>query len=388
MKGVSYNLKIALLIGLLSMSSVISAQEGYTFAKDRKGSVKSRSDISYTFREMFPGESPEFLKGSLNKIASILLSSETVKGAKGVDIEAYGSVSEFANVDLSFQNLARSEGDPPGEYYHKGSSSVNVYINDPQSASGNIINNFFKLPVKVGEFHGYPLYDCEIYIYALVAPGVSNPFLPCTKEDLIRGMVKDEREKMKMFESAENDGSSEKESIDEGLKDIKREYAEMKKIAEAKKKSDPEQAAILMESVKGMELVIKELENSSSRDFANEAKNSPEYTYHKEVVRSLEEELNGMSPAERAKQAVWSQGAQEITGRYSGLVPDNMREHGTPLYKLNPALKQSSERINFMTVMFLTSNPGMDRTPADGCVERIKGESQIWRQIFSLAEGN
>ncbi|MDD2491666.1 MAG: hypothetical protein PHV12_05680 [Bacteroidales bacterium] len=359
----------ALVAIALCLSVSIIAQEGYTFAKDRKGSVKSRSDISYTFREMFPVESPEFLKESLNKIASILLSSETVTGANGVDIEAYSSVSEFSNVDLSFQNLARSEGDAPGEYYHKGSSSVNVYINDPQSASGNnLYSGFFELPVKVGEFQGYPVYDCTVYKYVLVAPGVNNPFLPYSKEDLIRRMIKEEQEKIKMFESAENDGSNEKESIDKGLKDIKREYAEMKKMAEAKKKSDPEQAAILMESVKGMELVIKELENSASRDFANEAKDNPEYTHHKEVVRSLEEELNGMSPAERAKQAVWSD--------------------GTPLYKLNPALKRSSERINFMTVMFLTSNPGMDRTPADGCVERIKGESQIWRQIFSLAEGN
>ena len=159
-------------------------------------------------------------------------------------------------------------------------------------------------------------------------------------------------------------------------------------MAESMKKSDPETAASIMEAVKGLELVIKEAEKNISRDLKSETMADPTYLHYKEVVKSLEEELALLSSEDRASQAIWSRGAQEITGNYSDLIPDNMREHGTPLYKLNPAIKHSSERIIFMVVMFLESNPGMERTPADGCVEKIKGESRIWREIFSLAGGS
>ncbi|WRQ33831.1 hypothetical protein U5907_04100 [Bacteroidales bacterium MB20-C3-3] len=374
---------------ILILSSTAFGQNGYKFATERKGSVTSKTDIGYSFREIYPDKSPVYLKSMLEKISSVLLSSETVKSAKGVDIVSYGTLSEFTNVDLTFSNLARSDDDPAGEYYHKGSSSINVYINDTKTASGNILrSNFFELPVNAGEFNGFPVYDCGIYKYVLVAPGISNPFIPCTKEEYLNTIIKEEREKLKMFESSDNNGVRDQENMKEGLKETKQQYEEMKKMAESMKKSDPETAASIMEAVKGLELVIKEAEKNVSRDLKSETMADPTYLHYKEVVESLEEELALLSSEDRASQAIWSLGAQEITGKYSDLIPDNMREHGTPLYKLNPAIKHSSERIIFMVVMFLESNPGMERTPADGCVEKIKGESRIWREIFSLAGGS
>ena len=374
---------------ILILSSTAFGQNGYKFATERKGSVTSKTDIGYSFREIYPDKSPVYLKSMLEKISSVLLSSETVKSAKGVDIVSYGTLSEFTNVDLTFSNLARSDDDPAGEYYHKGSSSINVYINDTKTASGNILrSNFFELPVNAGEFNGFPVYDCGIYKYVLVAPGISNPFIPCTKEEYLNTIIKEEREKLKMFESSDNNGVRDQENMKEGLKETKQQYEEMKKMAESMKKSDPETAASIMEAVKGLELVIKEAEKNVSRDLKSETMADPTYLHYKEVVKSLEEELALLSSEDRASQAIWSLGAQEITGKYSDLIPDNMREHGTPLYKLNPAIKHSSERIIFMVVMFLESNPGMERTPADGCVEKIKGESRIWREIFSLAGGS
>ncbi len=374
---------------ILILSSTAFGQNGYKFATERKGSVTSKTDIGYSFREIYPDKSPVYLKSMLEKISSVLLSSETVKSAKGVDIVSYGTLSEFTNVDLTFSNLARSDDDPAGEYYHKGSSSINVYINDTKTASGNILrSNFFELPVNAGEFNGFPVYDCGIYKYVLVAPGISNPFIPCTKEEYLNTIIKEEREKLKMFESSDNNGVRDQENMKEGLKETKQQYEEMKKMAESMKKSDPETAASIMEAVKGLELVIKEAEKNVSRDLKSETMADPTYLHYKEVVKSLEEELALLSSEDRASQAIWSLGAQEITGKYSDLIPDNMREHGTPLYKLNPAIKHSSERIIFMVVMFLESNPGMERTPADDCVEKIKGESRIWREIFSLAGGS
>ena len=374
---------------ILAPLSEAAGQDGYKFAPEKRGSVTSTTDYSYTFNEVFPGDSPEFLKGRLNKISSALLSSVTVKEAKGVDINVHSTLSEFTNVELSFRNLARGDDDPAGEYYHKGSSSLNIYINDTKTASGNILrSNFFELPVNAGEFNGFPVYDCGIYKYVLVAPGISNPFIPCTKEEYLNTIIKEEREKLKMFESSDNNGVRDQENMKEGLKETKQQYEEMKKMAESMKKSDPETAASIMEAVKGLELVIKEAEKNVSRDLKSETMADPTYLHYKEVVKSLEEELALLSSEDRASQAIWSLGAQEITGKYSDLIPDNMREHGTPLYKLNPAIKHSSERIIFMVVMFLESNPGMERTPADGCVEKIKGESRIWREIFSLAGGS
>lgn len=381
--------KTLVLSFILILSSTAFGQDGYKFATERKGSVTSKTDIGYSFREIYPDKSPVYLKSMLEKISSVLLSSETVKSAKGVDIVSYGTLSEFTNVDLTFSNLARSDDDPAGEYYHKGSSSINVYINDTKTASGNILrSNFFELPVNAGEYNGFPVYDCGIYKYVLVAPGISNPFIPCTKEEYLNTIIKEEREKLKMFESSDNNGVRDQENMKEGLKETKQQYEEMKKMAESMKKSDPETAASIMEAVKGLELVIKEAEKNVSRDLKSETMADPTYLHYKEVVKSLEEELALLSSEDRASQAIWSRGAQEITGKYSDLIPDNMREHGTPLYKLNPALKHSSERIIFMVVMFLESNPGMERTPADGCVEKIKGESRIWREIFSLAGGS
>lgn len=376
--------KTLVLSFILILSSTAFGQDGYKFATERKGSVTSKTDIGYSFREIYPDKSPVYLKSMLEKISSVLLSSETVKSAKGVDIVSYGTLSEFTNVDLTFSNLARSDDDPAGEYYHKGSSSINVYINDTKTASGNILrSNFFELPVNAGEFNGFPVYDCGIYKYVLVAPGISNPFIPCTKEEYLNTIIKEEREKLKMFESSDK---SEVMELSKILGETEKRRDEFLKTAESLKKSDPEQSKFMLEQAKGMEEVLIEFkriisENSGQSD-------DPMLSHNKNIIKSLEDELNSMSESEKANQAVWSQGAQEITGKYSDLIPDNMREHGTPLYKLNPALKHSSERIIFMVVMFLESNPGMERTPADGCVEKIKGESRIWREIFSLAGGS
>lgn len=376
--------KTLVLSFILILSSTAFGQDGYKFATERKGSVTSKTDIGYSFREIYPDKSPVYLKSMLEKISSVLLSSETVKSAKGVDIVSYGTLSELTNVDLTFSNLARSDDDPAGEYYHKGSSSINVYINDTKTASGNILrSNFFELPVNAGEFNGFPVYDCGIYKYVLVAPGISNPFIPCTKEEYLKAIIKEEREKLKMFEPSDK---SEVMELSKILGETEKRRDEFLKTAESLKKSDPEQSKFMLEQAKGMEEVLIEFkriisENSGQSD-------DPMLSHNKNIIKSLEDELNSMSESEKANQAVWSQGAQEITGKYSDLIPDNMREHGTPLYKLNPAIKHSSERIIFMVVMFLESNPGMERTPADGCVEKIKGESRIWREIFSLAGGS
>lgn len=379
---VLYKLFLAGLLTLLSCE--LSGQDGYKFAPERRGSVKSTTDYSYTFSEIFPGDSPEFLKGRLNKISSILLTSETVKEAKGVDINAHNTLSEFTNVELSFRNLARSDDDPQGEYYHKGSSSLNIYINDVKTASGNILRNqYFELPAKVGEFNGFPIYDCGIFKYILIAPGVNNPFLPCSKEEYLKAIIKEEIEKLKMFESSDESEIADMSKI---LAEIAKRRDEYLKTAESLKKSDPEQSKFMLEQAKGMEEVLIEFKNIISENSGQSE--DPMLSHNKNIIKSLEEELSSMSESERAKQAVWSQGAQQITGKYSDLIPENMKEHGTPLYKLNPALKHSSDQIIFMVVMFLESNPGMKRTPADGCIEKIKGESHIWRQIFSLAEGN
>ena len=369
---------------ILILSSTAFGQNGYKFATERKGSVTSKTDIGYSFREIYPDKSSVYLKSMLEKISSVLLSSETVKSAKGVDIVSYGTLSEFTNVDLTFSNLARSDDDPAGEYYHKGSSSINVYINDTKTASGNILRNkFFELPVKVGDFNGFPVYDCGIYKYILVAPGISNPFIPCTKEEYLKAIIKEEREKLKMFESSDEREIADMSKI---LAEIAKRRDEYLKTAESLKKSDPEQSKFMLEQAKGMEEVLIEFKNIISENSGQSE--DPMLSHNKNIIKSLEEELSSMSESERAKQAVWSQGAQQITGKYSDLIPENMKEHGTPLYKLNPALKHSSDQIIFMVVMFLESNPGMKRTPADGCIEKIKGESHIWRQIFSLAEGN
>ena len=376
--------KTLVLSFILILSSTAFGQDGYKFATERKGSVTSKTDIGYSFREIYPDKSPVYLKSMLEKISSVLLSSETVKSAKGVDIVSYGTLSELTNVDLTFSNLARSDDDPAGEYYHKGSSSINVYINDTKTASGNILrSNFFELPVNAGEFNGFPVYDCGIYKYVLVAPGISNPFIQCTKEEYLMAIIKEEREKLKMFEPSDK---SEVMELSKILGETEKRRDEFLKTAESLKKSDPEQSKFMLEQAKGMEEVLIEFkriisENSGQSD-------DPMLSHNKNIIKSLEDELNSMSESEKANQAVWSQGAQEITGKYSDLIPDNMREHGTPLYKLNPAIKHSSERIIFMVVMFLESNPGMERTPADGCVEKIKGESRIWREIFSLAGGS
>lgn len=376
--------KTLVLSFILILSSTAFGQDGYKFATERKGSVTSKTDIGYSFREIHPDKSPVYLKSMLEKISSVLLSSETVKSAKGVDIVSYGTLSEFTNVDLTFSNLARSDDDPAGEYYHKGSSSINVYINDTKTASGNILrSNFFELPVNAGEFNGFPVYDCGIYKYVLVAPGISNPFIPCTKEEYLKAIIKEEREKLKMFEPSDK---SEVMELSKILGETEKRRDEFLKTAESLKKSDPEQSKFMLEQAKGMEEVLIEFkriisENSGQSD-------DPMLSHNKNIIKSLEDELNSMSESEKANQAVWSQGAQEITGKYSDLIPDNRREHGTPLYKLNSALKPNSERIIFMIVMFFETNPGMERTPADGCVEKIKGESRIWREIFSLAGGS
>lgn len=49
---------------ILILSSTAFGQNGYKFATERKGSVTSKTDIGYSFREIYPDKSPVYLKSN------------------------------------------------------------------------------------------------------------------------------------------------------------------------------------------------------------------------------------------------------------------------------------------------------------------------------------
>ena len=301
------------------------------------------------------------------KIFAILLSHPFVNAPQGYEVEAY-SDGTGRILELHFMPYLLDEG----ETVRKPGSSISFYFNDTGSIFGQPlqqgIGEIYTLPVKSGDFMGYPIYEQEGGKAIAIYKGIEPLFLPVSQEAYLNALIHHEEQQQK------EDGNP--VSIDDNLKEIEKAYQELLKTDEM-----------------AAEELRKEIE-SFRKDIAQNNNTV-------DLISSYKKQLAHLSPVERKKQAYYALQSMERSGNFAGLDPDNETEVAQPLVKPDNKApsKLTNGQIRLIVVKWKLSNDDHSSSPphsgpqekagyalADEKMQEMLQNQSIWKQIIQEVE--
>lgn len=302
--------------------------------------------------------------GEINsiKIFEPLASWQKINSPKGFNAEVY---SDGNNLRIDLNPFIETDD----AIFNKPGSSISFYINDIQSLfSENVAENIYVSPEQISDFMGYPVYNYGKGEAIVFYSGKEPLFLPVTKEEYLSALISEEEKKQK---------NNNVISVDENLKEMEKAYQQLLRVDKASAE----------EFRKHMESFAKEI---SGKEPAVD------------LLSSLKNELNRLSPQERKKQACYSPGAMEKHRNFSGLVPENSSIKGEPLVKANPNLIINDHKNIYLIVlkMRISSLSGYDATAVrlykptkgegydltDNVLFELYNDKSIWEKIIILVK--
>lgn len=256
----------------------------------------------------------------------------------------------------------------------KSGALLSVYINDPARVLGSpVAENIFLQPEKVSDFYGYPVYKNTDSEVTVISKAGTPLFVPVTREEYLQQLIKTESAK-----EVKEAGSQQKSDSEIILEEMEKSYRDLLKV-------DTEAAAEFKIEIQKFRA-----------DMANGQETEPPASF----LASLEAELAKLSPAERKQPALYSVGAFEKYGNFSGLVPESDREAGTALVRPAPEYASLAYKKNSINMLILSWNVGSDNSNADKPrlfnsepkgfmladyhMARLYNQKTIWDKIISL----
>ncbi len=295
------------------------------------------------------------------KIFSILHSHANVNTPQGYEVEAYSDETN-RRLEVYFRPYLLEEG----EVVLKPGGCICFHFNDIAAILGQPlqsgISGIYTLPLKTGDFMGFPIYENERCETTAIYKGDEPLFLPVSQEEYLMALIKAE----------ENKNNSATVSAKDNLKEIEKAYMELLKTD----KTAAEEFRKEMESHK------KELaQNNTTED----------------LTASYKKELSALPPAGRKKQAYYALYSMEKYGNLSGLVPDSDTGNAHPLVKPNyKAISQNTNiNIRLMAVKWKLDNNAHSCSPSyyqaqdklgyaltDDKISELYHSRAIWQKII------
>lgn len=297
-----------------------------------------------------------------SKVFSVLSSWQAFTAPQGFKLTAFG---DNAHLELMAEPYLLQDGIT----FANGGASLNVFFNDPSKVfHSSVVADIYLKPEKVADFYGFPVYSNGTFEVTVIEKTHKPLFVPVTQEEYLKALIADEEKKQK------SNGPT--MSAAEYQKEVDKTYRELLK-------TDKKAAA---EFKKEMEGVAKE--------YATNLNQVPD------IISSLKMELQKLSPQERQQQAYYALAAIEKYGNFSGLVPENDKEIGTPLVRPNYSLIEKGKdtiqlmamRWNLTTVTaefqsaprLYTRRQDIGYELADNMLTDLYNNSTIWTRIFAL----
>jgi len=311
----------------------------------------------------FEGEMAQMMKEIYESIAPW----DTLNPPKGFEANFNGSNNVLDIIFASYLKQGNSKT-------IKSGAALSFCINDPVSALGSpVVNNIFLQPIKVADFFGYPVYQNTQKEVTVISKNNTSLFFPVTQGEYLEQLIEVETVKQ-----SNNSGNRKKSDSDEILSEMEKVYKELFK-------TDPASAT---------EFKI-EIQKFKADMVNNATDNIPD-----DILTSLKEELEQLSPVERNKPAMYSVGAMEKYANFSGLMPDE--ENGTALVKVALEFLDMKNKKNALKLLVISWNVGasnsMSDKPrlfdgevkgfglADFYMVKLYHQQKIWNNIFNLMQ--
>lgn len=305
----------------------------------------------------------------MEKLSNIILSWDSIHPPRGFEVDLYGSDHLLEISFAAYVNEANIK-------IVKGGPSCSIFINDPNRIFGSpVVNDIFPVPVKVSDFHGFPIYQNINYEVTVISTSNDFLYVSVTQEEYLKALIRAEEENVK--NKTASNGSN---SPDEMLADMEKSYKELLKI-------DPKEAA-------AFKITIDE--------YRAEQANAKTVGQPADLLSILKRELDVMPLAERSNPAYYSPGAMERFGNLSGLIPAVQAQAVMALVRLVPAirdLKKNNSSIKLLVISWnvgnknstkdkprLFSGDGNGFMLADTKMAEFYNQKNIWDSIFDLVK--
>lgn len=296
-----------------------------------------------------------------------------------------------AMLDLYLFSYAEDENGKPSTA-GETANWITLYYNNPALLTGTpVLENIYCTPLKTGNFFGHSVYETGRGEITLLTNSRRPLYIPVSQEEFLYAMinsVKKKRAEASEDFSKEGSNLSAKEEYKKGKKqrldDFKKAYAEILRVDKA----------TAAEYKKDFEQTEKELEAEmeSNPEMSVKPKSIMEQgdEFYRITLKSLTEELNSLSPAERKKQAYYSTAAMEEN--ISGLVNEGNPD-GEPLIKINPDLfnsKLPQSEVQFIIVNWHGLKPSVYDGSREGYnlekwfLTQLSKDESFWKSILNI----
>jgi len=339
-------------------------------------SQNSYSDQTIAFGEdeFFPYTRGRILKNiegenaaMMEQICRAIISWDSLNPPKGFEIRFNSSETVAQMAFLAYV----MEG---GLKTTKSGPTLNIYINDPVRILGSpVAENIFLQPEKVSDFYGCPVYRNTDNEVTVIYKARTPLFVPVTREEYLQQLIRTESARQ-----GKEDRGQQKSDSEIILEEMEKSYRDLLKV-------DPDAAA-------EFKIEIQKFRADMEKDQDAGAPVG--------LLASLKAELEKLSPAERKQPALYSVGAFERYGNFSGLVPESGKETGAALVRLAPEYAGMTDNRDAIKILILSWNVGSDNAKsdkprlfqgspkgfqlADYHMARLYHQQKIWNSIISL----
>lgn len=363
LKSISISRKTHLLFLLLFSTVISMAQGSYSNQIVTIGEDEFMPYCRGEVRKHFEGESAQMME----KIYRAIASWDSLNPPKGFEARFTGSNHVLDLIFAAYIKQGNSKT-------VKSGAMLSFYINDPIRVFGfPVVENIFFQPEKVADFYGYPVYQNTNTEVTVIIKSNNSLFVPVTQGEYLQQLIKVETDKQN-----KSAGNHQKSDSDEILAEMEKAYKELLK-------TDPSAAAEFKTEIQKFKADMVNNATDNIRD---------------DILTSLKEELEQLSPVERNKPAMYSVGAMEKYANFSGLMPDE--ENGTALVKVALEFLDMKNKKNALKLLVISWNVGasnsMSDKPrlfdgevkgfglADFYMVKLYHQQKIWNNIFNLMQ--
>ena len=264
------------------------------------------------------------------------------------------------SLEISFAPLFRIDNRPQADFHI--SSQFYIHLNNPYEIAGTpLMADIYPCPVKIGDFHGYPIYKTNRFEVTILNFTRQPVFIPVSQQEFIQTTIAYWQHKI---------------AGDQADKTEYQQHTGSQKLAQEQQQRRQEFERAYQELLKYDKSAAEELkktfaaiENTNPLDALDETgltgsqvmDNS--MAFARMQIARLRDELSAMSEAEKQRQAYYSIDAFQDYNNASGLLPLAQKTAGDALVRINPDLvADHPDRIQLASIhWFLMDSELSDR---------------------------
>lgn len=301
----------------------------------------------------------------------------------------HDALKTAGSIEVFFAPYYRENG--KAVYNFKFASFLQIYLNNPHNIAGTpVMADIYPCPQKTDSFHGHEVYATDRKEVSVINFSGKPLYIPVSQEEFIHVVIAYWQHKIQE-EWADKADYEENTSEQMGMQEKQSQKEEFERAYNELLKYDKTTAEELKKVYQeAMDLNLEETHNAAVFD------NS--ISFEQAQINSLKEELSAMSAQERKRQAIYEVNAFEMFNNVSGLMPEEYKDEGDALVRINPNLvEEHPEKIQLLSMHWYLLNRDVDEPRlyrmsedagliTDNKMALIYSDREFWSDLFQLLQ--